>query len=79
MVTETDFVAGELAFVTATTNNQAVRVDFSSWVRDVSRRRQVLGNVESADRPQYAEGVYHVFSNPDGTVGVSLSRVRCRG
>ena len=28
-VSESDFVAGLLAFVTATTNNQTVRVDFS--------------------------------------------------
>ena len=75
IVSATDFVAGELAFVTATTNNEVVWVDFASWVRDVSGMGKVLGNVEKVKLPQYAEGVYHVFSNADGTVGVSVADV----
>jgi hypothetical protein len=35
----------------------------------------VLGNVESADPPRYSEGVFHVYGNTDGTVGVSLAQV----
>jgi hypothetical protein len=75
VIKETDFVAGELAFVTATTNNQTVRVDFSSWARDSSNNGLVLGNVESVNPPQYAEGVYYSYGNTDGTVGVSVSNL----
>jgi hypothetical protein len=72
-IDESDFMAGLMAFVTATTNNQTVRVDFSSWVRDSSQEAIVLGNVESTELPQYAEGAYHTSLNDDGTVAVSLS------
>ncbi len=50
-VDETDFMAGLLAFVTATTNNQTVRVDFSSWIREASLGAAVLGNVDNVDPP----------------------------
>ena len=70
-----DMLAGELAFVSATTNNQSVMVDFSSWVRDTTNNGVVLGNVESVNPPKYAESAYYVFGKPDGTVGVALSRV----
>jgi hypothetical protein len=75
VITATDYVAGLLGFVTATTNNQTVRVDFSAWVRDSAGGGKVLGNVERDDTPQYAEGVYHVHTNPDGTAAVALSQV----
>ena len=68
----TAFVAGELGFVTATTNNQSVMVDFSSWVRDVSGNAMVLGNVQSVNPPTWAEALYVVLDNGDGTVQVII-------
>ena len=38
-VNEKTFVAGELAFVSATTNNQSVQVDFASWVHGHHQHR----------------------------------------
>jgi uncharacterized protein YjbI with pentapeptide repeats len=73
-IDEVAFIAGELAFITATTNNQTVMVDFSSWVRDSSGNALVLGNVESVNPPTFAESVYFVYQNPDGTFGVSVSK-----
>jgi hypothetical protein len=66
------FIAGELGLVTATTNNQSVSVDFSSWVQDKNQNGLVLGNVQSFPLPTYAESVYAVRDNGDGTVGVIL-------
>ena len=37
-VPEKNFVAGELAFITATTNNVTVSVDFASWVVNAVRK-----------------------------------------
>jgi hypothetical protein len=65
-----DMIAGELAFVTATTNNRSVMVDFSSWMRDALGNGIVLGNVESTNPPSYAEAMYSVVDNGDGTVAV---------
>src|SRR6185295_8214768 len=48
---ETVFVAGELAFVSASTNNQSVTVDFATWVRDRNKNALVLGNVETKNPP----------------------------
>jgi hypothetical protein len=72
-ITDKDFMAGELAFVTATTNNQSVMVDFSSWIRDNNKNGIVLGNVQSNSPPNYAEAMYSVVDNGDGTVGVKIS------
>ena len=57
--TETAFMAGELAFVSATTNNQSVLVDFSSWVQDTARTRLVLGNVTAGQPAQLRRGDLH--------------------
>jgi hypothetical protein len=64
---DTAFVAGELAFITATTNNQSVTVDFASWARDKNNNAYVLGNVQTANPPTYAEAVYIALDNGDGT------------
>jgi hypothetical protein len=74
-ITAKDFMAGELAFVTATTNNQTVRVDFSAWIKDAGNNSLVLANVEPVDPPTYAEGAYNVFANADGTMGVAVAEV----
>jgi hypothetical protein len=71
-ITERAYVAGLLAFVAATTNNQSVMVDFASWVQDRSGGGLVLGNVESADPPRYAESVYYAFENDDGSLGFAV-------
>ncbi len=65
-------VAGELAFVAATTNNRSVLVDFASWVTDASNAGLVLGHVESASPPRYAESVYYAYDNGDGSIGVAV-------
>jgi hypothetical protein len=72
------FVAGELAFASATTNNQSVLVDFSSWVQDVNGNALVLGNVEASNKPPYAEALYIALSNDDGTVAVLLDDAASR-
>jgi uncharacterized protein YjbI with pentapeptide repeats len=68
-----NMLAGELAFITATTNNQAVLVDFASWVRDSANGSLVLGNVQPTNPPTHAETVYVAVDNGDGTVGISLA------
>ena len=67
-IPSTAFMAGELAFVSATTNNQSVIVDFSSWVQDNNKNALVLGNVQVVDSPTYAEALYIALDNGDGTV-----------
>src|SRR6185436_7528058 len=67
------FVAGEVAFIAATTNNQSVMVDFSSWVMDSGNNGLILGNVQSVNPPTRAESVYYVVENPDGTVSVKIA------
>ncbi len=71
-ISETTFVAGELAFITATTNNQSVMVDFSSWVLGVDDNAIVLGNPQSINPPTYAEALYMALNNEDGTISVAL-------
>jgi hypothetical protein len=77
-ITDFAFMAGELAFANATTNNQSVLVDFSSWVQDKNKNALVLGNVESAAPPSYAEALYIAFDNGDGTVTVVLDDAASR-
>ena len=71
-INETTFVAGLLAFLTATTNNQSVTVDFASWVRDKNKNAYVLGNVQSNNPPTYAEAVYIALDNGDGTTSIII-------
>jgi hypothetical protein len=71
-LSETAFVAGELAFAAATTNNQSVLVDFSAWVQKKDKNPLVLGNVQSSSKPSYAEALYIALDNGDGTVSVIL-------
>lgn len=74
-VSRDEFMAGQLALVTATTNNQSVWVDFSSWVRNASGGSSILGNVDNVTPPRYSEAAYSAFKNADGTYGVSLSPI----
>lgn len=69
MAAET-YIGGELAFISATTNNVSVNVDFSSWYRDSTGTRLVLGNVSNA--PQYLEGAYVAYKTAAGNIGVML-------
>jgi uncharacterized protein YjbI with pentapeptide repeats len=77
-ITDRAFVAGELAFVTATTNNEAVMVDFSAWVVDSGNNPLVLGNVQPAPPPTHAEALYVALDNGDGTVSVILDDAASR-
>jgi hypothetical protein len=77
-ITASTFLAGELAFASATTNNQSVLVDFSSWIQDASGNPLVLGNVEPASPPPYAEALYIALDNGDGTVAVVLDDAASR-
>jgi hypothetical protein len=72
-ITAKDFVAGLLAFATATTNNQSVMVDFSSWVLDSTGKGTVLGDVDGTATRR--ESVYTVVENADGTVAVLIGEV----
>jgi hypothetical protein len=71
-ITNTAFVGGELAFISATTNNTSVMVDFSSWILDKNNNSLVLGNVTSSPPPTYAEALYIALDNGDGTVSIML-------
>jgi hypothetical protein len=77
-ITDQAFLAGELAFATATTNNQSVMVDFSSWVQDKNKNALVLGNVQSTNPPTYAEALYIALDNGDGTVQVIIDDAASR-
>jgi hypothetical protein len=77
-IADTAFVAGELAFVSATTNNQAVLVDFSSWVQDKNKNPLVLGQVQAQNPPTYAEALYIALDNGDGTVSIMLDDAASR-
>jgi hypothetical protein len=77
-ITATAFVAGELAFITATTNNQSVLVDFASWVQDSNKNPLVLGNVTSTNPPTHAEALYIALDNGDGTVQVMIDDAASR-
>jgi hypothetical protein len=61
-------LAGQLAFVAATTNNQAVSVDFASWVRGTSNNGVILGNVSGTS--PWNESVYVAREEIDGSVRV---------
>jgi hypothetical protein len=78
LVTDTVFIAGELAFASATTNNQSVLVDFSSWVLDSKKNALVLGNVEPTGSPTYAEALYIALDNGDGTVSIIIDDAASR-
>jgi hypothetical protein len=67
-----NFLAGELGFITATTNNQSVMVDFSSWVLGSGTKGVIVGNVQAVNPPTYVESVYYTVENPDGTVAVKI-------
>jgi uncharacterized protein YjbI with pentapeptide repeats len=77
-ITDTALVAGELAFASATTNNQSVLVDFSAWVQDKNKNPLVLGNVTSTSPPTYAEALYIALDNGDGTVRIILDDAASR-
>jgi hypothetical protein len=77
-VLQNPFLAGELAFITATTNNQSVMVDFSSWVLDRNNNALVLGNVQSASPPTYAEALYVALDNGSGNISVLLDDAASR-
>jgi hypothetical protein len=72
------FIAGELAFITATTNNQSVMVDFSSWVLDKDLNALVLGNVQSASPPTYAEALYIALDEGSNAASVVLDDAASR-
>jgi hypothetical protein len=65
-------MAGELAFASATTNNQSVMVDFASWVQDRNLDPMVLGNVTNPSPPPYAEAVYIALDLGNGNVKIIL-------
>jgi hypothetical protein len=77
-ITATSFVAGEAAFVSATTNNESVMVDFSSWVMDKYKKPLVLGNITAIDPPSYAEALYIALDNGDGSVQIVLDDAASR-
>jgi hypothetical protein len=71
-LTDLAFMAGEAGLVSATTNNQAVLVDFATWVQDKNKNPLVLGNVTATSPPTFAEALYVVLDNGDGSVQVVL-------
>ncbi len=77
-ITEKAFIAGEMAFVSATTNNTSVMVDFASWVQDKNKNPLILGNVTDTNKPTYAEALYIALDNGDGTVQILLDDAASR-
>ena len=78
-ISDKNMIAGEVAFVSATTNNQSVMVDFASWVMDSGNNGLILGNVQSSNPPTRAESVYYVVDNGDGTVAVRIAAANSAG
>ena len=72
-ITEHRFVAGLLAFVTATTNNRSVMIDFSAWVQDKNLNPLVLGNVDPVNPPRYTEAMYLAVDKGGGKVGIIVA------
>jgi hypothetical protein len=71
-ITDRNDLAGLVAFVTATTNNESVNVDFASWIKKTDDKALVLGNVQKSPLPTYAESVYSALDNRDGTVAIMI-------
>src|SRR5262249_51579329 len=69
-ITEKAFLAGEVAFVTATTNNIVVSVDFASWVRTADNNPLILGNV--AGSPPWTDTISTAVEFADGSIGIYL-------
>jgi uncharacterized protein YjbI with pentapeptide repeats len=76
VLTDKGFVAGAVGLIAATTNNQSVMVDFSTWVVDRNLDPLVVGNVQPSPAPTHIESVYVVLDNGDGTVAVKLDAAR---
>jgi hypothetical protein len=72
-ITEHRHIAGLLAFVTATTNNQSVMIDFASWVQDRYRNALVLGNVDPVNPPKYTEAMYLALDKGGGKVAIVIA------
>ncbi len=69
-----NLIAGELSFVTATTNNITVNVDFASYVQLVDGSWAVLGNpTVLTGTTQYAEGSFVTVPLDDGHHVVSFA------
>jgi uncharacterized protein YjbI with pentapeptide repeats len=76
VLSDKGFVAGSVGLIAATTNNQSVLVDFSTWVVDKNLNPLVVGNVQASPAPTHIESVYVVLDNGDGTVAVKLDAAR---
>jgi uncharacterized protein YjbI with pentapeptide repeats len=76
VLSDKGFVAGAVGLIAATTNNQSVMVDFSTWVVDKDLNPRVLANVQASPAPTHIESVYVVLDNGDGTVAVKLDAAR---
>jgi hypothetical protein len=72
-LSEKALVGGQLAFITATVNNQSVMVDFASFARDTSDNPILLGNVSGS--PQYAETAVVAIEKWDGTIAIAYSSI----
>lgn len=72
-------VGGELAFASATTNNIAVKVDFSSWIRTKAGQQLILANVgkgPDGGYPSAIDGVFSVSIRGDGTASLVVDDIR---
>jgi uncharacterized protein YjbI with pentapeptide repeats len=76
VLSDKGFVAGAVGLIAATTNNQSILVDFSTWVVDKNLDPLVVGNVQASPAPTHIESVYVVLDNGDGTVAVKLDAAR---
>jgi hypothetical protein len=74
-VPESNHIAGELAFATATTNNIHVYVDFASWVQKADKTGVMLGNVTVPGGPSYGEAVYMALQETDGSIRIAIRRL----
>lgn len=64
-------IGGELALITATTNNIGVSADFSGWVAGTSGRGLRLAGVDGI--PAFNEGGYLAIDTGSGTVAILLA------
>jgi hypothetical protein len=70
LVSDKAHIGGELALITATTNNIGVSADFSGWVAGTSGRGLRLAGVDGI--PAFNEGGYLAIDTGSGTVAILL-------
>jgi hypothetical protein len=71
-----NYLAGELSFVSSTTNNQSVQMDWDSTLLDNNGYGQILANIgvlPDGGLPPYSEGIWAAVDVGDGGIQIIFS------